>query len=227
METLTEIPFALDAATLMTQLHVEPGSDDARDLQELVDQARRVGRPKAAYAEVFVEGRAGDTVKIGGVTFTSRTLSRNLASVERLFPMVATCGCELDDAFASRGDPLKEFWWDAIKTHVLGAARQHLSDHLHRVFRLGKTASMHPGSGDASVWPIEQQRGLFALLGDVRQAIGVGLTGSCLMTPNKTVSGILFATEVDFRSCEVCHREKCPSRQAPFNTELWDTLQHA
>ena len=82
------------------------------------------------------------------------------------------------------------------------------------------------GSGDATVWPIEQQRQLFALLGDVKSAIGVRLTDSCLMVPNKTVSGIRFPTEKDFRACQVCHRKECPNRSAPFDKALWDSLQH-
>lgn len=121
---------------------------------------------------------------------------------------------------------LQEFWWDLIKTQLLGAANRHLSNHLHHRFRLGKTATMRPGSGDATVWPIEQQKGLFALLGTVQEELGVRLTESCLMMPNKTISGIMFAAETDFRSCEVCHREVCPSRHAPFNEALWEALQH-
>jgi len=226
MNILTEVPFALDVNALTKLARVELGSDDATEIQGLIDVAVRVGRPKAAFAVSFVERREGDATQIGGVTFTSRTLSRNLSSVERVFPLIATCGHEMDEAFPGRGDILKEFWWDLIKNHLLGAAHKHLHEHLHRQFRLGKTATMHPGSGDASVWPIEQQRELFALLGDVRGAIGVTLTESCLMVPNKTTSGILFPTETDFRSCEVCHREKCPSRQAPFNRQLWDEIRH-
>jgi hypothetical protein len=226
MEFLDKIPVSLDAAALMKQAHIEPGSDDAGELRALMDVALKIGKPRAAYAVSFVESRDGDTVVVGGVAFTSRTLSRNLASSERIFPMVATCGREMDEASPAKGDMLKEFWWDLIKAHLLTAASNHLSDHLHRKFRLGKTAIMRPGSGDATVWPIEQQRGLFALLGDVEQAIGVRLTDSFLMVPNKTVSGILFPTEVDFRSCEVCHRESCPSRHAAFNKELWEAIQH-
>jgi hypothetical protein len=226
MKSLTQIPFSLDAVSLMKQAHLEPESDLAEELRGLIDLAREVGKPKAAYTVSFVEGRDGDTVQVDGLSFTSRTLSKNLASSERIFPLVATCGHEMDEAFPARGDMLKEFWWDLLKAHLLGAANRHLDDELHRKFRLGKTATMRPGSGDASVWPIEQQRGLFALLGDVEQAIGVRLTDSCLMVPNKTTSGILFPTEVDFRSCEVCHRENCPSRHAPFNRQLWEEIQH-
>lgn len=226
METLTKIPFSLEPEQLMAQAHIEAGCSDARDLLALIDLGRQVGRPKAAYAACFITSRDGDNVQIDGVWFSSRTLARNLEPVERVFVSVATCGRELDEAFPARGDILQEFWLDLIKTHLLGAANKYLRDTLHRRFQLGKTASMAPGSGDANVWPIEQQRPLFTLLGNVEEAIGVRLTESCLMMPNKTVSGLLFATEKDFRSCEVCHREDCPSRQTAFNPELWEALYH-
>lgn len=226
MEILTNIPFSLDTDTLMEQAHVEPGSDDAAELQALAALAGQIGKPKAAYTQSFIERRNSDTVQIGGVLFTSPMLSRNLKSAERVFPLVATCGPEMDAAFPAHADMLKKFWWDLIKTHLLGAANKYLGDHLHHRFRLGKTTIMRPGSGDATVWPIEQQQGLFALMGDVEKAIGVKLTDSFLMVPNKTTSGILFPTESDFRSCEVCHRENCPSRHAPFNKQLWEEIQH-
>ncbi len=226
MQTLTDIPFSLNAASLCVESHVEAGSSDAAELESLVELALQIGKPKAAYTVSFVESRDGDAVRIAGVSFASRTLARNLESVERVFAMVATCGREMDEAFASEGDLLKGFWWDLIKGQLLIAANRYLGDHLHRKFRLGKTAIMRPGSGDATVWPIEQQQGLFALLGDVEEAIGVRLTESFLMVPNKTTSGILFPTETDFRSCEVCHRENCPSRHAPFNKTLWEEIQH-
>ena len=226
MERLIDIPPTIDIESLMGQAHVEAGSSDAEDLQCMVDLATQVGKPKAAYAESFVEFRDGDVVQISGVSFTSRMLSRKLESVERVFPHVATCGHEMDEASPAKGDMLKEFWWDLIKARLLGVASKHLSDHVHGRFRLGKTTTMHPGSADATIWPIEQQEGLFALLGDVEESIGVRLTESFLMVPNKTISGILFPTERDFRSCEVCHREGCPSRHAPFNEELWEELQH-
>jgi hypothetical protein len=226
MEILSSIPFTLDADRIMTEARVEAGSEDAADLLALIEGARNIGRPKAAYAVSFVTAREGDQVRIDEVSFQSRVLAHHLKDVERVFPHVATCGSEMDREFSASGDLVKEFWWDLIKSRLLGAAHEYLNDHLHRKFRLGKTTVMRPGSGDASVWPIEQQTGLFALLGNVKRDIGVELMASSLMAPNKTISGILFPTETDFRSCEVCHRESCASRQAAFNQVLWDTLQH-
>ncbi len=221
MEVLGAIPFRLEAGALLRQARADADSDEARCLLKLLDTARRVGHPKAAYAEAFVELRDGDAVQIGGRPFASRALSRNLETAGRVFPFVATCGRELDEAVPAPDDPFLAFWRDWLKTCLLDAARRALQDHLVRTFRLGRTASMAPGSGDASVWPIEQQRGLFALLGDVQGAIGVTLTDSFLMVPNKTVSGILFPSETDFRSCEVCRRARCPLRRAPFQEALW------
>jgi len=226
MKVLVNIPFLLNADQIMDQAHVEVGSDDAADLRFLIALAQKVGRPKAAYAPVFITGRDGDKIQIGDTSLTSRTLAHNLESVERVFPLVATCGHEMDQGFPGKGDMLKDFWWDLIKSHLLGVANKHLSEHLHNEFRLGKTATMHPGSGDASIWPIEQQKALFSLLDNVENELGIHLTDSFLMVPNKTTSGLLFPTETDFRSCEVCHRESCRSRHAPFNKTLWEEIQH-
>ncbi len=226
MEALMQIPFTLDAAALMKRVHVEPDSDDARAFEALLEMARGAGRPKALYRECFIEAKGDATVTVAGVTFTSRALRMNLDKVERVFAFVITCGREMDAVPLPAGEFLAEFWWDAIKLELLNAARAHLSEHLDRRFRLGKTSAMSPGSGDVDTWPIEQQRELFSLLGDVRAQIGVELTDSFLMVPNKTVSGLRFPAEKDFRTCQVCRREVCPNRAAPFDRALWESIQH-
>ena len=227
MEALTQIAPALDTAALLARVHLAPESEDAAAFTALVDQARAIARPKALYAEAFIEGRGNDTIWIDGITFTSRMLRHRLEGVERVFPHVATCGHELDGVELPAGDVLVQFWWDTIKTELLSAARAHLVTHLTDRFRLGQTARMSPGSGDVDVWPIEQQRLLFALLGGVTPFIGVRLTESCLMIPNKTVSGLLFPTEHGFRTCQVCHRDSCPNRTAPFDAAVWQSLRES
>jgi hypothetical protein len=44
----------------------------------------------------------------------------------------------------------------------------------------------------------------------------VRLTESMLMIPRKSVSGIFFPSEEGFVACQLCERENCPSRKAPF-----------
>jgi hypothetical protein len=86
--------------------------------------------------------------------------------------------------------------------------------------RLEKTATMAPGS--LSEWPLSQQRSLFACLGDPEGEIGVHLSDSLLMVPAKSVSGIRFPTTESFVSCQLCSRENCPGRRAPYDKTLYD-----
>ena len=226
MNTLTQIPFELDASAMMKRVRIEPGSEDERDFGALLATAREVGRPKAAWRECFIDSKGDATVTVEGVAFTSRALRKNLDKVERVFAFVITCGREMDSVTLPPENFLAEFWWDTIKAELLNAARAGLVEHLDRRYRLGKSSAMSPGSGDVETWPIEQQRDLFRLLGDVRGAIGVELTDSFLMVPNKTVSGLRFPAETDFRTCQVCRREVCPNRAAPFDKDLWESIQH-
>jgi len=225
MGVLESIPFELDVPGLMDHFHVADGTDDGREFRELAGKVKAAGRPTAMYRECFVERKGDDTVVIEGVTFTSRVLRRNLDTVERVFAYVATCGRPTDALEYPREEFIRNFWLDTMKGVLLGYALKALNAHLDERYRLGRAASMAPGSGDATVWPIEQQKPLFALLGDVEGAIGVRLTDSCLMVPNKPVSGVRFPTEKSFASCQVCHRERCSGRRAPFDREMWESLQ--
>jgi hypothetical protein len=165
----------------------------------------------------------GDSGSQGGrARFVSRVLRANLDEVGRVFPYVATCGRELDTIPIAEDDIFGQFCRDTIKEIALYAAISHLDSYLKEAYALEKLVSMNPGSGDVDVWPIEQQRELFAFFGDVQESIGVILTDSCLMVPNKSVSGVLYASEHDFESCQLCHREKCPGRRAPFDPHLWE-----
>lgn len=224
--TLSNIPFELNAEALLSQAHIQTGSEDAETFLSLIDLAREHAAPKAVYAEGFIDARNGDTVTINGVAFTSTALTRNLADIERVFPFVATCGTEADAALPRDGDFLKEYWWDLIKNALLVCARATMMEQLRKRYRLVKTSAMFPGSGDTNVWPIQQQSLLFALLEDVEDHIGVTLTDSFLMVPGKSVSGIIFPTEKGYESCQVCHRATCPSRSAPFDSGVWNALMH-
>jgi hypothetical protein len=224
MEVLNQIPFDLDSESLFKKYRIEPGSEYAVQFEALLEKARRVANPKAVYKESFIYSKGEKTVTVDGVTFTSRALRANVDKIEKVFPYVVTCGRELDQIEVRAGDLFKRFLLDEIKAAILDSCQTYLNDYLDRRYGLGITASMHPGSGDVDVWPIEQQSELFSLLGDIYSAIGVELTENYLMIPTKSVSGIRFPTQKDFQSCMLCHRENCPERSAPFDQAMWDSI---
>lgn len=224
MVSFTEIPFTFNTKQLFEYLRIKPGTDRAKAFEDLVDEVRKIGKPKALYNVSFIDEKGEDTITLEGITFTSLALRKNLDSIERVFPYVATCGTEIDNIVIGQGDLQKKMWISFLKGNLLQASMQFLGEHIAKRYRVSNLSSMNPGSGDASVWPFEQQRELFSICGDVEELIGVRLTKSLVLVPDMSVAGIFFPTEADFQSCQLCHRENCRFRRAPFDSELWESL---
>jgi hypothetical protein len=216
---LDSIPFELDPDTVIDRLHLRGLDDYKPRALKLVEQARSVARPRAMYRVAYVEGRTNDTVTVEGVTFTSRVMAVNLEKTHRVLPFVATCGREMEAWAAPITDMLERFWADALMEMAVHAAFQFLNRHISDRVVFGPVGTMDPGS--LQDWPLEQQRELFALLGDTQGPVGVELTDSCLMVPVKSVSGICFPSETHYENCQLCPRETCPGRRAPYDSDLY------
>lgn len=234
MRILDNIRFDPDPDAVFAHLHLNPKGPYAGEIHALIEQARLQARPRALYRLASVQQREDDAIVITAARdgldpnapvvqarFVSRVLRVQLNQVEQVYPYVATCGRELDAIPIPTDDIFGRFCLDAIKEMALYSALAHLLEHLRDAHGLETLASMNPGSGDQSIWPIEQQKELFAFLEDGPASIGVTLTDSCLMIPNKTVSGLFFPCEKGFQSCQLCQREPCSHRRVPFDPQLW------
>lgn len=221
MPLLTRISFKVDRPALFQRLHLDEDSECAPDIAKLADTADRVASPKAIYDAVDIASKDTDGVRVGNTRFTSRALAITLEKCDRIYPYVCTCGVELDAIPIADDDMFGQFGLDVIKEMALFRASEVLREQVRREFGIDKIAGMNPGSGDTHLWPIQEQRPLFQLLGDVRQAIGVTLTDSFLMMPNKSVSGFFFKTDKEYHNCLLCARADCPNRRSPFDAKLW------
>jgi len=180
-------------------------------------KAVQIAKPKAVCKVVYVEDIDDDLVTISGTTFRSAIMASNFKDAHRMFAYVATCGAEVDLWSREQGDYFMSLWLDMIKEMILTDAMTQFADIVTGKYSIDRYSTMNPGSGDADVWPIAQQRPLFDLIGDVQKDIGVVLTDSFLMIPTKSVSGILFPSESGYVNCEVCTRKNCRGRRAPYN----------
>ena len=227
IEVLDSIPVIFSVERIVDGLHIR-GSNEyvTRIVRELVDQVAKIAHPKAMYSISRITNREGNSIEIDGVPFTSHVLSKNLATVNRVFVYVATCGIEIDNIKLSpSSDLLRDYCMDTIKHFTLTTAIKYLIQHWERRYQLGKMSHMNPGS--LADWPVSQQRSLFRVLGDVDGNIGVRLTDDMVMVPAKSVSGIYFATDTDFESCQLCPLEKCPGRRAPYDSQSASEYQVA
>jgi len=216
MEVLDAIPVTLNSTEVMTRLRNR--SELAGTVRDLLAEVQRVARPKAVYEVGYVDEKGPDWVMVNGVRFTSQVLRVNLDPVNRVFPYVATCGTEVEAIAVREDDVVTAYCLDTIKRILVTVARGYLEAYLAKRYALGQLSRMSPGS--LQDWPITQQQPLFSLFGDVERLIGVKLTEDCLMVPIKSVSGILFPTEVKFENCQLCPRPICEGRRAPYDPAL-------
>ena len=217
-KVLDNIVLELGLDQVLSRLHIDPDSEDAVWVEQMVKEARQIARPKVIYAPFDIDEKGDDYVVIGGIRFESRILRVNLDSAHRVFAYVASCGRELQERMESFDDMLMQYAADEICRLGLNAAVEAFLKDINKVLP-GKSASMNPGS--LPDWPLPEQQKLFALLGGSPLVIGVELSDSSLMRPIKSISGFRFATEHNFENCQLCPRENCPGRRAPYDEGLY------
>jgi hypothetical protein len=214
METLEQISLKLDIGEVKDKIQ----GGDWVQIQTLLKLAKPLISAKAVYSVCYIEQKLDDTVIIDGIRLRSRILIRNLEKVGRVFPYVITIGTGLEQKADASKDLLEKYYLDKIGNIALSEVRNRLEEHLCSRFALNGLSTMSPGSLED--WPIEEQRPLFSILQGAEASIGVKLTESLFMIPKKSVSGIYFPTEVTFHSCQLCPRQSCEGRRAPYNEAL-------
>ena len=215
--TIDGIPVQLDNEDILKKLHMDRKKGMTNNIHELVELAKSIITPRAIYVVAYISDKGKDTVSVGDTTFTSHVLSTNLASIGRFFPYVITIGKDLEERCKSM-KLLKQYCLEEIGNIALRTARKYLEDYLKSKYKLTRLSSMSPGR--LTDWPITEQKLLFSLFGDVEGLLGVTLSDSMLMLPRKSVSGVFFPTEFQFESCQLCPRERCEGRKAPYDNKL-------
>ena len=215
------IPVTTSFEQVLEKLKIED-EDDIAMVRGLFETAKKIVRPKVLYREAYVEEVAGNKVRIDDSVFESEVLAVNLKDVHRVFAYVSTCGTEVDDWSHTEKDYVVSLWLDMIKELFLREANSFFRDYIKNSYKIETLSAINPGSGNRDTWPISQQVQLFALMGDVRDGIGVTLTDSFLMVPIKSTSGFLYPSEKEYVNCSLCGRENCQGRRVAFDKELYE-----
>jgi hypothetical protein len=216
-QVLDDFPVQLTFGRTLERLKIDERRSQALGAENVFKTATTLIHPRVIYATAYVSKHSLDKIEIDGTEFTSRVLAKNLDHIERVFPYVLTIGDTLENRARSCESITAKLVFEAVGDLALGSALEHVQRHISEQYRLETTSHMGPGQLD---WPIDQQRQLFSILGHVKDKVGVTLTESLMMVPRKSISGIIFPTEETFISCQLCQRNKCPSRKAPFDKAL-------
>jgi len=214
MEWIDPVPVVLDPSEAAAMLRFSPARFPNIDFEGVIQWAQKLIRPRAIYKVAYLGRKDEITVDLDGITFESDLLRRKLELSNKAFPFVITVGPKLEREAARQGDPLVQYYLEGLADIALEKAAGWLGRSLEARFGLPNISGLSPGS--LADWPIVEQTKLFSLLGDTERLIGVRLTEALLMIPRKSISGILFPSEEGFAACQLCDRQRCPSRKAPF-----------
>ncbi len=150
---------------------------------------------------------------------TGRIIANYLTDTSEVAVFVATAGKAYDEylhKIKASGDIYTEFLADAVGSELAEATVREVSLRLETLAnerRMYITLSYSPGYCG---WHVREQPKLFSLLPD--QPCGVKLNDACLMSPVKSVSGIIGLSahpnvQVPY-SCEICGLLTCYKRKS-------------
>lgn len=151
-------------------------------LDECMGVSKSLAKPKITSA----------VKKTGDFRIASKRLASELKGVTEFYFFLVTIGGGLEKTATesmSKGNDLKGYLFDRIGSFAVESLAENLEENLRREYgRKGKSVSMRfsPGYCD---WPIEEQFALSKIL-DFSKA-GVRLTESCMMIPQKSISGVI------------------------------------
>ncbi len=214
MQALDGFPIELSLEETLARLNIDERRAEKLQANMIFKTALSLIHPRAIYGQSSVTSRSKEKVSIGGVDFTSRILTRNLDGTDRVFPYIITIGEALEAEARASKKIAGQLLLDELGNSALDASVSYLQSHISQKQRLKTISHMSPGQLD---WSISQQKQLFSIFDDVENLIGVRLTESLLMIPRKSVSGIMFPTEIPFISCQLCQRQNCSSRRVPYD----------
>ena len=206
-----------DVEELTRFCHLNRIRDRIENIEKVIDEGYSLIDPKAMYKTVKIsEVKGSQLILEGGGVLESELLAEKFKCTPEIAVYVVTIGPALEKRVAELAirELSKSFIIDCVGTYA-----------LHQVFNIiqedfqpdggERLSKFSPGS--TAYWDIRQQKSLFEILGpeEVEKNTGVRLNEYYIMTPRKSVSGVMGYTEEQFQECQICRR-RCEYRRAPF-----------
>lgn len=188
-------------------------------LDRLMAEATDLIHPRGVYAVHAVEQMTDTRIELAGCPPVEGPIAGFMRPARRMAAFVVSIGPDIERIsreMFSRGDMLEGFVLDAIGSASADAASESLAEHLRQeVSPQGDSVTL-PFSPGYCGMGLDQQRAIFGIVDG--EAVGVTLGESMLMTPIKSVSGLLGIgprEEVTAHGspCRYCELTECSMRR--------------
>lgn len=188
-------------------------------IESVLNEIRAVCRPVFGYKIVPISSVEQRSVTLGDKTLnTGSVITSYLEDADALALFIATSGVEFEKwlhQVKDSGDIMKEFIADAIGSEIAEATVRAMSDDLEQTQSLSGNKISNSYSPGYCGWHVREQKGLFSMLPP--DPCGVTLSDSSLMTPIKSVSGIIAVGSKVKKmpyGCQICAMKTCYKKRA-------------
>ncbi|MAG58965.1 MAG: hypothetical protein CMJ83_21975 [Planctomycetes bacterium] len=191
-------------------------------LEHWMQEAVRCARPRAIYMVLPVATLDQHRVCLqtpAGIRELRGSVGKFLAGSRYVAAFIATAGSEIDRLAGDLGRSGKAL--EAMVVAAVGAERAEAAEYavieqLNERAEPGGLATTLPYSPGYCGMVLTEQTGLFALFGD--DTVGVTLSSECVMTPLRSVSGLIgigpsHEIEDQARPCDRCELVGCNMRR--------------
>jgi hypothetical protein len=198
----------------------EPSGRVIRQIEKAITWLRDHAEPRVEHRS-YAMAVEGGLVRIEtGTTLKSRKLAQSLGWCETIHVFLTTLGRKVDHVIdrTMRRRPAFGVVVDAVASVAADAMVDQFAEDLSERLPPGESLSLpfSPGHCD---WAVEEQRKIFSLLPE--RPAGTVLSEDLMMTPRKSVSGVLGEgpeTELSEVAipCATCARANCSHRRCPY-----------
>ncbi|MBI4186600.1 MAG: hypothetical protein HY530_03720 [Chloroflexi bacterium] len=196
-----------------------------------IARASELIKPVFTYDVRTIESVAGQEVFLAGhLALSSKTVSYVLSDCRRAFIYLATIGREISEEtlrLIKKGEALAPTILDVIGTEAVAQTVTRLrgaAGDIAVADGYRATVQYAPGYCD---WHVTQQKVLFQVINS--GALGVTLTDSCFMVPEKSVSGVIGIGKIDPAKPPPClaicdKRDSCSYKRMGWDPEQQSLL---
>ena len=167
--------------------------------------------------ELFDTSVSEEKIKVNNIELMiNNEVFQLLKNSEKLAVFACTVSRELDASLHNLTDISAQYINDVIGTLIIEKSMEYLYQDIIKEFpHLKASNSISPGNCG---WALEAQKELFKLLPN--HHLGITLSKSGMMTPLKSLSGVIGLGElVTFKhtNCKYCNSKNCLYRKEEFN----------
>lgn len=218
---LKHIPVKINESSILRRMGGKetsrPSGRLRKNLKKAVKEICRKAKPKAMYRILPVTHKNGVIILGNRISIKSGKLQTLLGPCDKAAVFVTTLGEEIDKIIHKNMDssPQYGFILDSVASAAAESTAEYLQDRINEKLNDDEKTTLRYSPGYCD-WPIQEQRKIFQVLPS--DSIDVKLSEKCLMSPRKSISGILGVCPLDSQEeaeniCLSCMKRDCSYRR--------------